>query len=77
MSLEHPRISLDPEILLGKPVIRDTRIAVEFVLGLLVAGWTEDQIVANYPNITHDDIVACLAYARDAVIAEKVYPSAA
>jgi uncharacterized protein (DUF433 family) len=71
------RIVLDPEVLLGKPVIRGTRLAVEFVIGLLAEGWTEQDIVANYPGITHDDISACLAYARDLLSSEKVFPSAA
>jgi uncharacterized protein (DUF433 family) len=47
------------------------------VIGLLADGWSETDILANYPNITHDDIIACLAYARDMLSGEKVYPSAA
>jgi uncharacterized protein (DUF433 family) len=46
----------------GKPVIRGTRLSVEFVVGLLDDGWSESDIFDNYPGITHDDIVACLAY---------------
>ena len=74
---EHPRISLSPDVLAGKPVIRGTRLAVEFVIGLLADGWTEADILTNYPDIGHDDILACLAYARDMLSGEKVYPSAA
>lgn len=74
---EHPRISLSPDVLAGKPVIRGTRLAVEFVIGLLADGWTESDILTNYPDITHDDIIACLAYARDTLSGERVYPSAA
>jgi uncharacterized protein (DUF433 family) len=74
---EHPRISLSPDVLAGKPVIRGTRLAVEFVIGLLADGWTESDILTNYPDITHDDIIACLAYARDMLSGERVYPSAA
>ena len=74
---EHPRIALDPKVLAGKPVIRSTRLAVEFVIGLMADGWDEAEILANYPGITHDDIIACLAYARDALSSEKVFPSAA
>jgi uncharacterized protein (DUF433 family) len=74
---EHPRISLAPDVLAGKPVIRGTRISVEFVIGLMAEGWNEADILANYPNVTHDDVVACLAYARDVLSAEKVHPSAA
>lgn len=74
---EHPRIALDPGILAGKPVVRGTRLAVEFVIGLLAEGWSEAEIIANYPGLSHDDILACLAYARDILSAEKVFPSAA
>lgn len=74
---EHPRISLLPDVLAGKPVIRGTRLSVEFVIGLLADGWSETDIIGNYPNVTHDDILACLAYARDVLSSEKVYPTAA
>lgn len=73
----HPRITLAPDVLAGKPVIRGTRLSVEFVIGLMADGWTESDILANYPNVNHDDIVACLAYARDALSSEKVFPSTA
>ena len=77
MTEQHPRISLDPDVLTGKPVVRGTRLSVEFVIGLLADGWGEQDILRNYPGLTHDDILACLAYARDAVGSEKVFPSAA
>ncbi len=68
------RIISDPDILVGKPVIRGTRIAVEFVIDLLAQGWTESEILRNYPGLTHEDIQACLAYASNVLHAEKVYP---
>lgn len=74
---EHPRISLSSDVLEGKPVIRGTRLSVEFIIGLLADGWRESDILTNYPDVSHDDVIACLAYARDALSAEKVYPSAA
>ena len=74
---EHPRISLQPDVLAGKPVVRGTRLSVEFVIGLLAAGWNEVDILTNYPSLTDDDVIACLAYARDMLSGEKVYPSAA
>jgi uncharacterized protein (DUF433 family) len=74
---EHPRISLSPDVLAGKPVIRGTRLSVEFIIGLLADGCAEADILTNYPDISHDDIIACLAYARDRLSAEKVYSSAA
>jgi len=64
MMTEHPRIALDRDVLAGRPVIRGTRLSVEFVIGLMADGWGEGDILANYPGIVHDDIIACLAYAR-------------
>ena len=77
MMLEHPRITLAPEVLAGTPVIRGTRLSVEFVIGLMADGWSEADILENYPGITHEDILACLAYARNTLSSEKVFPSAA
>ncbi len=57
------RIVIDPKILVGKPVIRGTRIAVEFVIDLLVEGWSNQQILSNYPHLVQEDINACLHYA--------------
>ena len=73
----HPCITLDPAVLTGKPVIKGTRLAVDFIIGLLAEGWTEADILQNYPRISREDIAACLAYARDILSSEKVYPSAA
>jgi uncharacterized protein (DUF433 family) len=74
---EHPRIALEPGVLVGKPVIRGTRLPVEFVIGLMADGWNETDILQNYASIKRDDIIACLAYARDVLSSEKVFPSAA
>jgi uncharacterized protein (DUF433 family) len=71
------RIILDPAILVGKPVIKGTRISVEFVIGLMADGWSEAGILSSYPHLTHEDVIACLGYARDVLNAEKVFPSAA
>ena len=68
------RISIDPKILVGKPVVKGTRISVELVVDLMANGWTQEQILENYPNLTADDIRACLAYASEALHAERVYP---
>lgn len=56
-------IAIDPEIVGGKPVIRGTRLAVEFILELLAAGQSESDLIANYPGLTREDILACLSYA--------------
>lgn len=68
------RIELNPDVLAGKPVIKGTRLAVELVVDLLAQGWTEDEIIRNYPTLTRDDIRACLQYASAALQDEKVYP---
>jgi len=68
------RIVVDPEILAGKPVIRGTRIAVEFVLELLAAGQSESEILANYPGLAREDILACLAYASYLAHEYKAFP---
>jgi uncharacterized protein (DUF433 family) len=70
------RIVIDPAILVGKPVVKGTRLAVEFVLDLLAGGWTFDQIVDNYPGLTAEDVRACIAYAKEILQQERVYPSA-
>lgn len=68
------RIRIDPDVLAGKPVVGGTRLAVDFVIGLLAQGWSEDDILKNYPGVTREDIAACLQYAAEALKAEKVYP---
>jgi len=70
----HERIIVDPAILAGKPVVKGTRLAVEFIVDLLAQGWSEADILRNYPGMTREDIAACLAYASTILKAEKVYP---
>jgi uncharacterized protein (DUF433 family) len=67
------RIVIDPEILVGKPVIKGTRLSVEFIIDLLAQGWAENEILRNYPGITREDIQACLSYASEILKGEKVY----
>lgn len=57
---EHPRIALDPNVLAGKPVVRGTRLAVEFIIGLLADGWSEAEVLENYPGLAHDDVSPAL-----------------
>jgi uncharacterized protein (DUF433 family) len=59
------RIVSDPEILVGKPVIKGTRISVELILGWLANGWTHEQILESYPTIAREDILAALAFATE------------
>jgi uncharacterized protein (DUF433 family) len=70
------RIVLAPDVLVGKPVVRGTRLSVEFVVGLFGQGWSEQQVLESYPNLTHDDVVACLHYAAEILRTERVYPLA-
>ena len=58
------RITADPEIFGGKPIVRGMRISVELILSLLAQGETDDEIRADYPDLEPEDIRACLAYAR-------------
>ena len=67
------RIVCDADILTGKPVIKGTRLAVEFIIGLLAHGWTEAEILKNYPHIVREDIRACLAYASAVLHTQKDY----
>ncbi len=67
-------IAVDPVLLAGKPVVRGTRLAVDFIIGLLGQGWSDSDILRNYPGLTREDIAACLQYASEVLQAEKVYP---
>lgn len=71
------RITIDPRVLSGKPIVRGTRLAVEFILDLLAQGWSEQELLREYPGLAHDDVLACLAYARDRLSLERVYPISA
>lgn len=62
------RVHSDPKILSGRPVVKGTRISVELLLGLLAAGWTEDQIFASYPHVTREDLRAVFAFAAEMMI---------
>lgn len=55
-------IVVAPAVLTGKPVVKGTRLAVEFILGLIAQGWNEAEILRNYPGLTHEQILACVAY---------------
>jgi uncharacterized protein (DUF433 family) len=68
------RIVIDPEILVGKPVVKGSRLSVDFLLGLLAQGWTESEILRNFPGLEREDLLACWAYASEMLSQEKVYP---
>jgi uncharacterized protein (DUF433 family) len=67
------RILIAPEVLVGKPLIKSTRLSVEFNIDLIAHGWDENEILRNYPSITREDIHACLFYASDSLKVEQVY----
>jgi uncharacterized protein (DUF433 family) len=78
---EHPayeeRIVVDPSILVGKPVVKGTRISVELVLDQLADNPDLAELFAAYPHLTVEDVKACLAYAKALVADEDVYPTVA
>lgn len=70
------RIIVDPRILVGKPVVKGTRLAVEFLVGLMAQGWGESEILRNYPGLEAEDLRACLAFAAATLREERIYPVA-
>lgn len=71
----HERIVVDPEILVGKPVVKGTRISVELVLKRLSQDLDLDLLIEAYPRLTPEDVKACLAYAEAQVSGEEFYPT--
>ena len=61
------RIVTDPNVLVGTPVVKGTRIGVELVMDLLAGGYTPQQVLQEYDHLTLDDIHACLAHAREVI----------
>jgi uncharacterized protein (DUF433 family) len=70
------RVVVDPAILVGKPIVRGTRLSVEFLLDLMAQGWPEKEILRNYPGLVREDLQACVAYANELVRSETVHPIA-
>ena len=68
------RIVIDQDVLAGKPVVRGTRLAVEFILELLAAGQSEAEILNEYPGLTTEDIMASLAYSSYLAHEFRAYP---
>ncbi len=71
------RITLDPEVLLGKPVIRGTRLSVEYILGLLAHGASLDEILDEYSGLTREDLQACLLFAAHSLSDTSFMPLSA
>lgn len=72
--MKHDLIEVNPAILMGKPVIRGTRLAVEIILEKLAAGETEEQLLREHPRLTRDAIRAALSYAAETLRADVVFP---
>lgn len=67
-------ITSDPQILGGKPVVRGTRLAVDLLLELFGAGWTQAQVLENYPGLTDESLKAVFAYAAEVLREEVILP---
>jgi uncharacterized protein (DUF433 family) len=68
------RITLDPDVMAGKPVIRNTRLTVEYILGRLAHGSTTAEIVKEYQGLTDEDILACLLFANKSLADTEFMP---
>lgn len=71
----HERITIDPKVMLGKPVIKGTRVPVELILRKIGEGMTGDQILQHHPHLTTADIRAAAAFAADHLAAEEIVPA--
>lgn len=68
------RIEISPKVMVGKPVIRGTRVPVELILKMLSQGMSVKEILEEYPHLTKEDVQACLAYATQALEVEEALP---
>jgi len=68
------RISMDPNIMVGKPVIKGTRITVAHIVNLMAQRWSTEEILKNFPQLKKEDLEAALKYAAETLKQEKVYP---
>ena len=68
------QIASDPKVLAGKPVIRGTRLSVDFLLGLFAEGWTQDKVLESYPQLTPESLQAVFAFAAEVLSEERLYP---
>lgn len=64
----------DPDVLSGKPVVKGTRLAVDFLLGLMAEGWTEQQVLDNYSHLSKESLQAVFAFSADCMREEAIYP---
>ncbi|MEQ9098580.1 MAG: DUF433 domain-containing protein [Imperialibacter sp.] len=69
-------IASDNNVLLGKPTVKGTRVSVEHIIGLLAQGWTEQQILENYPRLTHESLQAVFSYIQECLKDGLLYSNA-
>lgn len=72
--MEKPLIVSDPNVMMGKPVVAGTRITVELILEKLAAGETIEQILEAHPRLTRDAVLAAIAFAKEVLRADVIYP---
>lgn len=70
-----PFITVDPDVVFGKPAVAGTRLAVEFILGLFAAGWSAETVLESYPGLTRDHLRAVFAYAQSLAKERQEKPS--
>jgi uncharacterized protein (DUF433 family) len=73
--MQEPSIVSDPNVMMGKPVVAGTRITVELILEKLSAGETTEQLLAAHPRLTREAVKAALAFAKEALRADVIYPT--
>lgn len=72
MHMWRDRIEINPAIMTGKPVVRGTRITVELILEQLSTGHSVEEVIEDYPQLTHEDILAALGYAAQALSTDEI-----
>ena len=70
----HEHIHTDPAVLAGKPIVKGTRLSVDFLLGLMAEDWTEQRILENYPQLSHESLQAVFAFTAEIMREEEIYP---
>ena len=65
------RIIADRDVLVGKPIVKGTRLSVDFILSLLAEGWTEEQVLESYPQLQREDLMAVFAFVQQCMIDEQ------
>ena len=74
MEKTNKRIVINPKVMVGKPVIKGTRIPVDTIIRLLAKGMTQEEILEDYPNLHKEDIKAALEYVADVIEGENIFP---